>query len=476
MWLALRMALSIGLVAGYYALLIVVGGGLVWVAYHFWRRKDVVHVIMSYVCQFIGWPILVSAPIPRRFRIPGRRLDPLEHPLLFDRLRRIASLAGQDMPAEIYATESAWTVTQYRGGILCFGGKPVLLIGLPLLHLLTVSQFDAIVAREFGHIRRRDPFTTHCIWKMNEGLRCLQFMLGTPYGEFWGKKIFFFPFSLYQDFFAWLMRPICHAQQLLADRYAARLGGSRALADALVILEENIGRFLRYKLDEVLPAAWLGYEIPLIDGFAAYLESNTDPPDKDWSDAQPPLAERLSAIANLPAGDACDDSPALSLVNHLERLEREALATHAIPGERRLRPIPWIEAGERVVVKRWLLQSWRNYAAFQDYSLDSLPSIVAFRLDVFAKALRADHEYAKEVLTAALGYRLYLEGWDIDHKPGCTRMTRDGTTIDPVQLIKEMALPEFTQDKWHEMLATWKLDPFSYLDPHRKLQKNAAST
>src|SRR5438552_2247787 len=244
-WLALRVGLSIGLVAGYYALLILVGGGLVWTAQKFWLRRDAVGFIMSYVCQFVGWPILISAPVPRRFRIPGPRLDPLEHPLLFDRVRRIASLSGQDMPAEIYATGSAWTVTQYRGGILCFGGKPVLLIGLPLLHLLTVSQFDAVVAREFGHIRRRDPFTSHCIWKINEGIRCLRYMLaGTPLTLFWKRTdIFFFPFSLYQDLFAWLLKPVCHAQQLLADRYAARLVGSRALADALIILEENTGRF-----------------------------------------------------------------------------------------------------------------------------------------------------------------------------------------------------------------------------------------
>ena len=484
-WLAVRIGLSIALVAGYYALLILVGGGFVWVAHRFWLRKDAVGFIMNYVCQFIGIPILVSAPVPRRFRIPGARLDPVEHPLLFDRVRRIASLAGQDMPAEIYATESAWTATQYRGGILCFGGKPVLLIGLPLLHLLTVSQFDAVVAREFGHIRRRDPFTAHCIWKINEGIRCLRYMLaGTPLTLFWKRTdIFFFPFFLYQNFLAWLLGPICQAQQLVADRYAAGLVGNRALADALIILEENTGRFLKYRLHEVLPAALLGYEIPLIDGFAAYLESSTDPPDEGGGDAQPPLAERLSAIADLAVGDTNDDSPALSLVNHLESLERGALATCAVPGERKLKPIPWLEAGERVVVTKWARMSWSNHAAYGDYSLDCLPSIVAFRLDAFAKAVwerkirdAAERDYAKEVLIAAFGYHLYREGWDIDHKPGSTRMSRDGATIDPNQLIKDMASPEFTQDKWRAMLATWKLDPFSYLDPHRPSGRDAAST
>ena len=65
-WLAVRIGLSIALVAGYYALLILVGGGFVWVAHRFWLRKDAVGFIMNYVCQFIGIPILVSAPVPRQ--------------------------------------------------------------------------------------------------------------------------------------------------------------------------------------------------------------------------------------------------------------------------------------------------------------------------------------------------------------------------------------------------------------------------
>lgn len=446
-------------------------------AYCFRLRNDAVGILMFFVCQCAGSLILVSLPLPRRFRAPGTRLVPQEHPLLFERVRQIASMAGQKVPDEIYATEGAWTLTRYRRGILGFGGKPVLEIGLPLLHLLSVSQFDAILAREFGHIRRRDAIAFHCIWKINEGLRCLWMMLNSPLTRYRRKThILYFPFSLYRKVFAFILRPICHAQELLADRFAADTVGSRALADALVILEENTGRFLKYRDDEVLPAAWLGYEIPLIDGFAAYLKHSTDPPDRDWGDAQPRLAERLSAIAHLPEGNANNHSCALSLVNHLESLERAALATNAVPGQRRLKPIPWIEAGECVVVGAWARISWKSYAGYQDYSLDCLPSIVAMRLDAFAKTIGAQQEFAKEVLIAAFGYRLYREGWDIDHKPGSTRMIRDGATIDPVQLIEDMASPEFTQDKWREMLAGWKLNPLFPLDPHETLLRNAAGT
>jgi heat shock protein HtpX len=464
----LRVGISIAYLCGYYVLLALAVGGLLWMSYRFWLRKDEVGAIMWFVCQLAGALILVSLPVPRRFCAPGTRLVPQEHPLLFERVRHIASLAGQVVPAEIYATEWAWTTTYYRGGIIGFGGRPILEIGLPLLHLVSVSQFEAILAREFGHIRRRDAITHQCIWKINEGLRCLWLMVNSPLTSYRRKtNILYFPFSLYRRIFASILQPICHAQELLADRFAADIAGSRALADALVILDESTGRFLKYREDEVLPAAWLGYEIPLIDGFAAYLEHSTNPPDRDWADCQPPLQERLSAIAHLPEGNTNNDSSALSLVNHLESLERAALATNAVPGQGRLRPIPWIEAGERVVVGAWARISWQGDAAYQDYSLDCLPSIVAMRLDAFARAIWAEREYAKEVLIAAFGYRLYREGWNIDHKPGSTLMIRDGETIDPVQLIKDMTAPEFTQDKWRQMLAGWKLDPLFPLDPHK---------
>ena len=55
-------------------------------------------------------------------------------------------------------------------------------------------------------------------------------------------------------------------------------------------------------------------------------------------------------------------------------------------------------------------------------------------------------------------------------------MTRDGTTIEPAQLIKEMVSPEFTQDRWREMLSSWKLDPDFPLDPWEDPRRKVAGT
>ena len=68
-------------------------------------------------------------------------------------------------------------------------------------------------------------------------------------------------------------------------------------------------------------------------------------------------------------------------------------------------------------------------------------------------------------LIAALGCALCREGWQIDHGPGYLWMRRGDTMINPRQLINEMGSPEFTQDKWREMLTRFELDRAMTLAP-----------
>jgi len=44
-------------------------------------------------------------------------------------------------------------------------------------------------------------------------------------------------------------------------------------------------------------------------------------------------------------------------------------------------------------------------------------------------------------------------------------MRRGDATLNPYKLIKEMRSPEFTQDKWREMLTRYQLDPAISLAP-----------
>ena len=54
-------------------------------------------------------------------------------------------------PERIYLAPDVNAAVFQRGGLLGFGGKRVLLVGLPLFDALTVRQLRAVIAHEFGH-------------------------------------------------------------------------------------------------------------------------------------------------------------------------------------------------------------------------------------------------------------------------------------------------------------------------------------
>jgi len=90
-------------------------------------------------------------PRPDKFTPPGPALTAQEHPRLFAELEKIALSLREPMPSEVYliGDVNAWVAD--RGGILGFGSRRVMGLGLPLMSALTVSQFRAVLAHEFAH-------------------------------------------------------------------------------------------------------------------------------------------------------------------------------------------------------------------------------------------------------------------------------------------------------------------------------------
>jgi len=97
--------------------------------------------------------ILLWSLIPRRdkFEAPGILLAPASHPRLFAEIENIAKSLQEPVPREIYiiGDPNAWVAD--RGGLMGFGSRRVMGLGLPLLAALNVSQFRAILAHEFAH-------------------------------------------------------------------------------------------------------------------------------------------------------------------------------------------------------------------------------------------------------------------------------------------------------------------------------------
>ena len=101
----------------------------------------------------IGVTLLASL-VPRRdqFKPPGPLLTAASQPRLFAEIERLAAALGEPMPQAVYLAPDVNAGVAQRGGILGFGGRRIMLLGLPLLHVLSVSEFRAVLAHEFGQM------------------------------------------------------------------------------------------------------------------------------------------------------------------------------------------------------------------------------------------------------------------------------------------------------------------------------------
>jgi hypothetical protein len=85
--------------------------------------------------------------IPRhdKFTPPGPLLDRSSHSRLFAEIDGIAAALEEPVPHEVYLTAevNAWVTD--RRGVMGSGSRRVMGLGLPLLSILTVSQFRAVL-------------------------------------------------------------------------------------------------------------------------------------------------------------------------------------------------------------------------------------------------------------------------------------------------------------------------------------------
>ena len=97
-------------------------------------------------------------PTFEHFRAPGQRISAGSHPRLFGELTMIANAVGERMPDEVYLVPGINAAVRQRAGLMGLGDRRVLLLGLPLLRVLRVSELRAILVHEFGHYRGHTRF------------------------------------------------------------------------------------------------------------------------------------------------------------------------------------------------------------------------------------------------------------------------------------------------------------------------------
>ena len=476
-----RAALAIVLMFGFYALAVGVAVGLFYIPYAELRYFERVDFRLALFCIVGGGLILWSIiPRPDHFEAPGPVLDESQQPELFSVLSGVAKLTGQELPREVYLIPdvNAWVAT--RGGVMGFGSRRVMGLGLPLLQILSVTQFRAVLAHEFGHYYGGDTALGPWVYKTRAAIvRTIERV--AQHSSLLSK-----PFFWYGLLFLRLTLRVSRQQELSADELAARTIGGRPLIEGLKLIHGAALAFNPYLASEVAPALRAGYRPPVADGFRRFLASSEvsagvtlfldtvmNAAEEDPYDSHPPLRERIAALAQSPDGDHPDnDPPALSLLADVDAAESMLMgfiiSDYAGKG---FKPVSWDEMPAKVWApawrsraherKKWL--SGLTPASIAELAKDPSSLAVRLRYAAYAAVTNDPHRaQAAEVFGSALALALYATGWRLSALPGePVVLESKGVSIKPFTVVADLSSGALTDSEW---LATCERGGISNLD------------
>lgn len=453
--LAGRAVLAILLLVGFYVFaLALVGGLFVWpfLIPHF-------HPAQLVVASYIGAFVILWSILPRidRFPDPGPRVTRKDQPRLFEALDLVAKHADQPVPEEVFLVDDVNAFVTQRGGWMGIGSRRVMGIGVPLLHGLTVDEFRAVVAHEFGHFHGGDTRLGPWIHKTRAAIGRTLTELSNQ-----DRQALHQVFSWYAAVFLRVTQAISRAQEFAADHMAAKAFGPEVMGRSLQKTRRLALGYAIYQGSEFAPIVEAGRRPALLEGFGRFLaqrridetlsrfDATAHGEVADPYDSHPPLEQRLEAIGSVRGSSAAGDPrPAIQLLEDLEGVELALLRTHLNPRRdvRKLTPVRWDDVFDEV-----LLPSWRTARASH---ANALAGINVRDLSKFARDPRPVYEHIPLVAGALLdrrksagrhvlgiGFVMALSdaGWIGSSEPGApVTFRRDADELHPFEEIERLS-------------------------------------
>ena len=266
--------------------------------------------VVKWVRPFLGlFLALVFAggfPLTHRLRSLGPRLTEDDQPRLFESLRKIALKCGYRTPAAVRLTSDA-TISLSLPRMVDRGRKTVIEVGLPLFHLLTVSQMEAVLAHAMFFSNRKNRAALYMLQRARRSVQT---------AEIWDhpKNPLRFLCWFYRRsgrVCSWIAESIVYDYRLAGDQSVARAMGSDIWAGALTTIVENQLAFTDYMDNKLLPIVERGSHPPVLDGYRMYLEVAGKKTAARHDVEKPTLEQRLAAIQHLPAAGGNDSTPAV---------------------------------------------------------------------------------------------------------------------------------------------------------------------
>ena len=159
-----------------------------------------------------------------RFAAPGPKISEADEPRLMALIDEEAKAAGETVPEDIYLTMEANAAVMQRSRT-----HRVMIVGIPLLHILTERELRGVIAHEFGHYSGGDTKLGPWIHRTRETIgRTIRQLSDDDGDESWSKRLVRLPFIWYGKAFLRITAAISRRQEFAADACRSGSPPSRA--------------------------------------------------------------------------------------------------------------------------------------------------------------------------------------------------------------------------------------------------------
>jgi len=273
-------------------------------------------------------------------------LQRTSHPRLFAELDYIAASLNEPLPREVYLIGQVNAFVADRGGILGFGSRRIMAIGLPLLSILTISEFRGVLAHEFAHYYSGDtklgPFvykTQSAMIRTFQNIGSIQELnriaiISLLY------SVVTFVLKHYFILFLRVTNFVSRNKEYRADELACLVAGAEPFIQGLRRIHGAGMAWPAYWDSEVVPVLNQSCMPAIADGFARFLVvpeiavqvaegigKEIEEGKIDSYDTHPPLRDRIAAIEQLTvAANDQNSGLALSLLDTPQDAELQFIA------------------------------------------------------------------------------------------------------------------------------------------------------
>jgi len=474
--------LSIVMVVGTYIFVILLAAACVYLPYLVISSMETpdVRLILLFLFGIVIAGAMLWSLLPRRdkFKAPGMLLDCESQPRLFAELESIASSLEEPMPREVYliGDVNAWVAD--RGGFMGFGSRRVMGLGLPLLAILTVSQFRAVLAHEFAHYYGGDISLGLWVHKTQRAMVRIFENIGSV-SELARIAILGIMYTVVATLMKWYFQLFLRAINLAsrqreyrADELACLIAGRQPLIDGLRAIHGADMAWPAYWNSEVSPVLSDGGLPGIGEGFARFIavpsideqiskniHRQLQETKQNPYDTHPPLRDRIEAVEKLESAFVAEDAhPARHLLEHIERTELHFLeAANPDMKAGTLQLVSWDEVAEKVTLPAWKKFTQEYASALEGVTAGALPDQIPKLLQVGSKMRdpkgmllgpEQRTQRAAFFFGAALALALVERGWKINLQPGILELSAPSDSTNIFPLFEQMMSGKLSAQGW----------------------------